>query len=132
MTNQLRRRSPPPARRNALGRCPRQERASDAERERAVGVLSHAATIGRLDVDELDERLQAAWSARTRADIERLVVDVDVDDLAAAPPAPGVTVAEGAEGTRWVVSIMGGAQVHRGRRRKRELREAGRRGELDS
>jgi hypothetical protein len=31
---------------------------------------------GRLDVEELEERLQAAYAARTRAELERLLTDV--------------------------------------------------------
>jgi hypothetical protein len=85
-------------------------RASDAERERTTEVLSRAAATGQLDVDELDERLQAAWAARTRADLERLVADVDVDssvDITTPPPSDRVKVV-GHEGSRWIVSIMGG------------------------
>ena len=40
-------------------------RASDAERERTTQILSRAAAAGQLDVDELDERLQAALAARS-------------------------------------------------------------------
>jgi hypothetical protein len=41
-------------------------RASDAERERVVTRLREAAGDGRLDPDEFDERLGAAFQARTR------------------------------------------------------------------
>ena len=92
-------------------------RASDAERERTTEVLSRAAATGQLDVEELDERLQAAWAARTRADLERLVadVDVDVDETALGQPATRHRVkVVGHEGSRWIVSIMGGNE-RRGR-----------------
>ena len=94
-------------------------RASDAERERTTEVLSRAAATGQLDVEELDERLQAAWAARTRADLERLVADVDVDvdvtDAALARPGASNRVkVVGHEGSRWIVSIMGGNE-RRGR-----------------
>ena len=88
-------------------------RASDADRERAVLTLGRAAGDGRLDVDELEERLQAAYAARTRAELERLLADVGgaiEGHLAPAPaPAPRARVVRsGAAGTSWIVSILGG------------------------
>lgn len=100
--------SPPP---DAVPQAPVPPlRASDAERERTTEILSRAAATGQLDVEELDERLQAAWSARTRADLERLVADVGVDSGAdlTQPPASGRVKVVGHEGSRWIVSIMGG------------------------
>jgi Domain of unknown function (DUF1707) len=48
-------------------------RASDAEREHAVEILGHAATEGRLSVDELDERIQSAYATHTVRELDRLV-----------------------------------------------------------
>jgi hypothetical protein len=49
-----------------------------------VALLRTAATEGRLDVDELDQRIEAAFSAKTRGELARLL-----DDLPAiAPLAP--------------------------------------------
>ena len=59
-------------------------RASDAERERVATELREHAAEGRLDVDELDERLQQAYDARTRGDLEQLTADLP----AAPPPKP--------------------------------------------
>jgi hypothetical protein len=58
--------------------------ASDAERERVVEALRSNAAAGRLDADELEERLGAAYAARVRADLLPLVADLPP----AAPPAP--------------------------------------------
>src|SRR6478735_10278048 len=58
-----------------------QMRASDAEREAAVGVLRTAANEGRLDTEELEERVAAAYAARTRGELMALL-----DDLPNAPP----------------------------------------------
>jgi hypothetical protein len=51
-------------------------RASDAEREAAVARLRRAAADGRLDADELDERVAAAYRARTHGDLGALVRDL--------------------------------------------------------
>ena len=56
-------------------------RASDADREAAVDRLHRAAVEGRLDADELDERLSAAYAARWTSDLDRLTADV-------TPPPP--------------------------------------------
>lgn len=51
-------------------------RASDAEREQAAGRLREACAEGRLSVDELGERLDGAYSARTLGELEALVADL--------------------------------------------------------
>jgi hypothetical protein len=61
-------------------------RASDADREAAAQRLRHASVEGRIDSDELEERLAAAYAARTVADLERLVADVSPPPP--PPPAP--------------------------------------------
>jgi DUF1707 SHOCT-like domain/Cell wall-active antibiotics response LiaF, C-terminal len=90
-------------------------RASDAEREQAAEVLRVAASEGRLDVDELDDRLGSAYSVRTRNELERLIADVSPERLgqvrAIALPGKssgGLTVKEGPGGSRWVIAVMGG------------------------
>jgi hypothetical protein len=61
----------------------RQLRASHADRDRVVEILRDAAADGRLDVEELEERVERALSARTFADLEPLTRDLPV-----APPTP--------------------------------------------
>ena len=51
-------------------------RASDAERDAIAERLRRAAAEGRLEPEELEERLHAALRARTHGDLERLVVDL--------------------------------------------------------
>jgi hypothetical protein len=51
-------------------------RASDADREATVSRLHTAATEGRLDADELEERLTAAYEAKFCTDLEKLTADV--------------------------------------------------------
>jgi hypothetical protein len=57
--------------------------ASDAERERIAEALRAHATAGRLDPDELEQRLELAFTARTRAELAPLVADLPTD-----PPRP--------------------------------------------
>lgn len=53
-----------------------QMRAADADRDRAVGFLTTAFTEGRLGKDEYDARLETALSARTYAELDRVVTDL--------------------------------------------------------
>jgi hypothetical protein len=60
-------------------------RASDAEREEAVACLQHHYTAGRLDHDELDARVEAAYAARTLGELEPLLLDLPREAPAPAP-----------------------------------------------
>jgi Domain of unknown function (DUF1707)/2TM domain len=51
-------------------------RASDAEREATVALLREHGAAGRLGVDELEQRVGAAYEARTRGDLAALVADL--------------------------------------------------------
>jgi Domain of unknown function (DUF1707) len=51
-------------------------RASDADRERAADRLRRAAAEGRLVTDELEQRLEAAFSARTYAQLDVVLADL--------------------------------------------------------
>jgi hypothetical protein len=62
-------------------RPPPELRASDADREATADRLRTAAMEGRLDAYELDERLTAAYAARTCVELDGLTADV-------TPPAP--------------------------------------------
>jgi Domain of unknown function (DUF1707) len=69
-----------------------QLRASHQDRDRVVEVLRVAAGDGRLTAEELDQRLEAALTARTYADLAVLTTDLPA---AGAPvPPPGVAVPE--------------------------------------
>ncbi len=50
--------------------------ASDADRDRAAERLRAATAEGRLTSEELEERLERAFSARTDAELEPLVADL--------------------------------------------------------
>ena len=51
-------------------------RASDSDREEVAERLRVAAGEGRLDVGELEQRLDVAFHARTYGELDRLVVDL--------------------------------------------------------
>jgi hypothetical protein len=94
-------------------------RASDAERDAAADLLRDASVSGRLSVDELDGRLHEVLRAPLREDLDRLVADVLVPDddrhpVPAGPaPASGVrrvAVRAGDDGTRRLLSILGGSE----------------------
>lgn len=54
-------------------------RVGDTERERAAAAVSDAAAAGYLRIDELDDRLEAVWSARTAGDLEEVVADIPAE-----------------------------------------------------
>ncbi len=60
------------------GSSPRQPqlRASDADREQLAGELRDHAVAGRIDTDELEERLQSAYGARTLGELDELRRDL--------------------------------------------------------
>jgi hypothetical protein len=63
-------------------------RASDAEREAAADRLREAAGDGRLEPDELEERLESAYGARTRGELARLTEDLPEGPRPTAKPDP--------------------------------------------
>jgi Domain of unknown function (DUF1707)/Domain of unknown function (DUF4190) len=62
----------------AVGRERGKLRASDTDRDRVVELLNAAYTEGRLSKDEYDARLESAFSARTYADLDQIVIDLPV------------------------------------------------------
>ena len=78
-----------PTRAFAAGGEPGKMRASDADRDRVVEVLSMAYSEGRLSKDEYDGRLQNALSARTYTDLDELVTDLPVARATVVTPVAG-------------------------------------------
>ena len=60
-------------------------RASDADRERVAAALRRHHLDGRLDNDELQERLGACYAAKTHEDLAPLLADLP-GEAAAGPP----------------------------------------------
>jgi Domain of unknown function (DUF1707) len=78
-----------PAERGAEPAQPSQLRASHQDRDQVVEILRVAAGDGRLTAEELDQRLEAALTARTYAELAALTTD-----LPAAGAAAGVAPVE--------------------------------------
>jgi hypothetical protein len=62
-------------------------RASDADRDRVAGALREHCAQGRLTVEELNERLEATFAARTLGDLEQVTKDLPEEDLHYRPIA---------------------------------------------
>ena len=61
-------------------------RASDADRERVAEQLRQATTEGRLTAEELEERLHAAFAARTYGELDPVLADLPGHGSASAWP----------------------------------------------
>jgi Domain of unknown function (DUF1707) len=64
-------------------------RASDRERDAVVQRVQQAFAEGRLDDGEFDERMRAALTARTHADLDVLLADLPAETAAPAPAPAG-------------------------------------------
>ena len=65
--------------------------ASDANRDTAAGLLNAALAEGRLTADEHDQRLSAAYAARTWQQLRQLTTDLPAPPAAATVSAvPGI------------------------------------------
>jgi Domain of unknown function (DUF1707)/Cell wall-active antibiotics response 4TMS YvqF len=71
------------------------QRVSDADRERAVAELREHSVAGRLTLEELSDRIENAYAARTVGELERVTADL---------PAPQPTRRSP---TRWLVAVIG-------------------------
>lgn len=90
-------------------------RASDAEREATITRLRDAAGEGRLTLEELAERVEAADGARTRADLASIEADLPAASSTSRELAP-------APATRRLYGILGGDTLSGSVRLGRECR----------
>jgi hypothetical protein len=68
---------------------PSQLRVSDADRHKVAEILREAAAEGRIDIDELDERLESTYAAKTYGDLVPITSDLPVPRGEGAPaPRP--------------------------------------------
>ena len=84
-------------------------RVSDAERDETLRILGEHASVGRLTLDELEERSSRALAAKTRGELATLTGDLPRE---AAQGRPAPTLAR--KPVRWMVAIMSGSH-RRGR-----------------
>ncbi len=85
-------------------------RVSDAERQGVVERLNAAFAEGRLEMAELEERVAAAYAAKTVGDLRPLILDLPLErstELAPARPAGRVERSQG-DGTGSAVAAMTG------------------------
>jgi hypothetical protein len=106
-------------------------RASDADREQLIAELNEHTVAGRLDADELERRVQAAYEARTTGELDALRSDLPVPSarvalqhaerrrqltrrmiqqsggsLGAFVVCTGIWAASGAQGSFWPVWVL--------------------------
>jgi hypothetical protein len=79
-------------------------RASDAERERAATALKEHLAQGRLTLDELADRLDRIYAAKTRGELEAVSEDL---------PGPAARPAGAKRSRRFLVSFMSGIERSR-------------------
>ena len=86
-------------------------RVSDAERDAVLRTLGDHAAVGRLTLDELEDRSGRALTAKTRGELATLTSDLpqEAGQAAASSPVPARR-----KPVRWMVAIMGGSH-RRGR-----------------
>jgi hypothetical protein len=63
-------------------------RASDADRDRAAGLLNEALADGRITADEHAERLDTVYAAKTHAELVPVLDDLHLSPQTHATPAP--------------------------------------------
>ncbi len=87
-------------------------RASDAEREAAVGRLQEACAEGRLTLEEMGSRVSGAYGAVFRTDLEPLLADLPIPSngtvLSPSAPTSGAVVTSPPvrQRGRWIVGVM--------------------------
>jgi hypothetical protein len=84
-------------------------RISDVERDNVASILRDAAGDGRLDLEELDERLTAVYAAKTYGDLEPITRDLpSASSAPAGPAAPSGARIGGTPSSSVGIGIMGG------------------------
>jgi hypothetical protein len=95
-------------------------RAGDADRDRVADRLRKAHADGRLDSEELDERIERCLRARTFGELQRLTADLHTPargrELSLAPVGrrSGVRIVLAAIAVLWVLAAAAHGHAHAG------------------
>ena len=86
-------------------------RASDAEREQTVVLLQRGVGEGRLDLDEADTRMAAAYAARYRHELSALLDDLPDDGGTDRAPSPTGRAAVAAVALTLGLGLLSGVTI---------------------
>jgi hypothetical protein len=81
--------------------APSEFRASHQDRDRVVEILRVAAGDGRLTAEELDERLEAALTARTVGELAVLTTDLPAEGQVTGAAVPAAAAVLSATAAGW-------------------------------
>lgn len=81
-------------------------RIGDADREAAVTALGEHYAAGRISKDELDERADQAWAARTASDLWPLFADLPRPPAARPAPPTRPVAAPRSTGWGWLMPVV--------------------------
>ena len=96
-----------PASGDPAAQDPSRLRISDEDRHKVAEVLRQAAGEGRIDLQELDERLEATFAAKTYGDLVPITVDLPVAGGTPAPaPAPAPAARGALAGYPTTIAVM--------------------------
>jgi hypothetical protein len=88
-------------------------RASDADRDQAAVRLRHATAEGRLSADELEDRLEALFAARTYGEVDALLADLPVSRSPNGSPVRVAGWVGAAAAVMVVLAVLGMVAVAR-------------------
>jgi hypothetical protein len=111
-------------------------RASDADREAKVEHLRLAGEEGRLDTDELEDRIASAYASRWCSELDSLILDVTPPPARLAPSPPpvferparsvnGLAIASVVVGVLWIAWLGSVAAVVMGHVALRQIARSG-------
>lgn len=89
------------------GHDPTRMRISDADRHKVAELLRDAAGQGRLDLDELDERLEQTFAAKTYADLIPITADLHATPTSGVPAQRPAAQVPAGPGHSSSTAIMG-------------------------
>jgi hypothetical protein len=89
-------------------------RASDSDREQVAERLRHAMAEGRLDGDELEQRLEALYAARTFGELGALLADLPVNRPARKPRVRDGRLIAGVSAVTLMVAVLSLLAILRG------------------